>query len=217
MRTFLLIPGAGGDAWYWHRLVPLLEAAGHTAVAVELPSGDPDAGLDAYADAAVTALGDGGAARHDVVVVAQSLGGFTAPVVADRIGAAGLVFVAAIIPRPGETCGEWWDATGWSAQRGDRAMDDEHDFLHDVPADVKAELLTSDFEQTDRIFADRFPLAALPAIPTRAIAATEDRFFPLEFMERQIRERLGIEPEHVVSGHLPALANPGGLAALLLA
>jgi thioesterase domain-containing protein len=45
---FVLVPGAGGSAWYWHRLVPLLERAGHEAVAVDLP-GD-DAGLDAYTD-----------------------------------------------------------------------------------------------------------------------------------------------------------------------
>ncbi len=29
MSTFVLIPGAGGAAWYWHRVVPLLRAAGH--------------------------------------------------------------------------------------------------------------------------------------------------------------------------------------------
>lgn len=37
-------------------------------------------------------------ARDDVVVVAQSLGGFTAPLVADRIPARALVLVAGMIP-----------------------------------------------------------------------------------------------------------------------
>jgi hypothetical protein len=36
-RTFVLIPGAGGTAWYWHRIVPLLREAGHAAIAVDLP------------------------------------------------------------------------------------------------------------------------------------------------------------------------------------
>lgn len=36
-------------------------------------------------------------------------------------------------------------------------------------------------------------------------------------MDQLIRDRLGVEPEHVESGHLPALANPEGLAAVLLA
>jgi hypothetical protein len=45
--TFLLVPGAGGSAGYWYRAVPLLEAARHRAVPVELPAGDDEAGLDA--------------------------------------------------------------------------------------------------------------------------------------------------------------------------
>jgi hypothetical protein len=40
-RTFALIPGAGGAAWYWHRVVPLLRMAGPEAVAAHLPGDDP--------------------------------------------------------------------------------------------------------------------------------------------------------------------------------
>jgi len=47
MASFILIPGAGGSAFYWHRVVPLLEAAGHEAIAVDLPGDDERAGLDA--------------------------------------------------------------------------------------------------------------------------------------------------------------------------
>ena len=39
----LLIPGAGGSAWYWHRVVPLLEQAGLAVIAVDLPADDPEA------------------------------------------------------------------------------------------------------------------------------------------------------------------------------
>lgn len=45
MTTFVLIPGAGGAAWYWHRVVPLIERAGHEAIAVDLPAEDESAGL----------------------------------------------------------------------------------------------------------------------------------------------------------------------------
>jgi len=76
MASFVLIPGAGGMAWYWHRVVPLLERANREALAVDLPGEDALAGLDAYTDAVVRAIG----ARTDVVLVAQSLGGFTAHV-----------------------------------------------------------------------------------------------------------------------------------------
>src|ERR1700722_16318820 len=97
VRTFILIPGAGGVAWYWHRVVPLLAAAGHEAVAVDLPGDDDQAGLPEYARIVTAAIGE----RRDVVLVAQSLGGFTAPMVAAEIPVSGLVFVNAMIPPAG--------------------------------------------------------------------------------------------------------------------
>ena len=75
MTTFVLVPGAGGSAWYWHRLVAELERRGHEAVAVDLPADDETAGLAEYTDTVVAAVGD----RAPVVLVAQSMGGLTAP------------------------------------------------------------------------------------------------------------------------------------------
>ena len=214
MTTYVLIPGAGGEAWYWHLVVPLLEAAGHRAVAVELPASDPEAGLDAYVAAALAAVGT---PEGDAVVVGQSLGGFTAPVVAERLGAAGLIFVAAMIPKPGETAGDWWGTSGFRDVWGDQEMDDMEHFFHDLPPAVLDEVLErGEPEQTGRVMEDPFPLTSLPPIPTRGIAATNDRFFPVAFMDGLIRDRLGVEPEHVASGHLPALANPAGLVEVLL-
>src|SRR5437764_8860329 len=104
--TFVLIPGAGGSAWYWSRVVPLLQADGHEAIAVDLPGDDEKAGLTEYAALVRRAIGG----RADVTLVAQSLGGFTAALVADQVQA--LVFVNAMIPNPGETAGAWWANTG---------------------------------------------------------------------------------------------------------
>jgi pimeloyl-ACP methyl ester carboxylesterase len=71
---FVLIPGAGGAAWYWSYVVERLHAAGHDATAVDLPADDETAGLDDYTEITLSTIGG----RPDVVVVAQSLGGFTA-------------------------------------------------------------------------------------------------------------------------------------------
>ena len=141
-RTFVLIPGAGGTAWYWHRIVPLLHQAGHEAIAVDLPGDDPAAGLPEYTDLVIDAIGG----RGNVVLVAQSLGAFTAPLVAAKIPVASLVFVNAMIPRPGETPGAWWGNTGWDGARVAAAEQGGYGtevdlavyFLHDVPPDVAA-------------------------------------------------------------------------------
>src|SRR5262245_39379321 len=93
MATFVLIPGAGGVAWYWHRVVPLLKEAEHEAIAVELPGDDEQAGLAVYADRVFEAIGT----RH-AVLVAQSLGGFTAPLVCEQVAVRMLVLVNAMIP-----------------------------------------------------------------------------------------------------------------------
>ena len=205
MTTFLLIPGAGGDAWYWHRLIPELADRGHTGVAVELPADDSTAGLDRYAEVVVEA----GHGRGDLVVVAQSLGGFTAPLVCDRLPVIQLVLLNAMIPVPGETAGAWWAATGHEMPND---FDVASHFFHDVPDEVKAVGLAGGKEQSDRPFADPWPLAAWPAVSTRIIVSTDDRFFPPDFQTRVARERLGIEPETMPGGHLVALSRPGDLA-----
>ncbi|UOY01745.1 alpha/beta fold hydrolase [Blastococcus sp. PRF04-17] len=215
--TFVLIPGAGGQAWYWHRLVPELERRGYAAVAVDLPADDDTAGLAAYADAVVTAIG----ARRPVVLVAQSMGGLTAPLVCDRVPVELLVLVNAMVPRPGETGGEWWTVTGHAAAvaehsarhglSGDAGDQDEY-FFHDVPADVVAAAYAQPFGQSARPFEDPWPLVAWPDVPTRVLCGRDDRFFPADFQRRLAAERLGCPVEEVPGGHLVALSRPGELA-----
>jgi thioesterase domain-containing protein len=80
VSTFALIHGAGDVGWYWHLVEAELRARGHGAAAPDLPADDDSLGLDDYADAVVEAIGD----RRDLVVVGQSFGAFTAPLVAVR-------------------------------------------------------------------------------------------------------------------------------------
>ena len=61
--NFILVPGAGGSAWYWHLVVPKLVRHGYEAVPVALPASDDSAGLPEYADAVVDAIADRDPAR----------------------------------------------------------------------------------------------------------------------------------------------------------
>jgi pimeloyl-ACP methyl ester carboxylesterase len=109
MASYVLIPGAGGDSFYWHYVVPKLEAVGHDVVAPDLPASDDSAGLLEYADAVVDAIGP---VAGGFIVVAQSMGGFVAPLLCARVPVSLIVLVNAMVPAPGESPGEWWSNTG---------------------------------------------------------------------------------------------------------
>lgn len=227
MATFVLVPGADGSAWTWHRLVPELRARGHEVVTLDLPQ-DSAADLDTFADAIVAAVGDVDRHRRPLVLVALSLAGFSAPLACERLHADRLVLLNAMVPLPGETAGEWWEHTGQQAARNAYAeeigrgaeaeFDLRVDFFHDVPPEITEEALASGPETgpPEAVFAQPWPLEAWPDVPTRFLQGAQDRFFPLEFQRRVARERLGVEVEELPGGHLLALSRPRELAEALV-
>jgi pimeloyl-ACP methyl ester carboxylesterase len=208
MATYVLIHGAAGDAWYWHRVTPLLEERGHDVVTMDLPCDDESAGLAEYAEVVLDAIGD----RRDLVVVGQSLGGFVAPLVAAQRQVDLLVLLNGMLPRPGEA--NWWEATGHPVEVGPD-FDPEKMFLHDVPADVRADAGAHTRVQAGTPMREPWPLQGWPDVPTRFVVGRDDRFFPAEWQRGLVRDRLGIEPDELDGGHCLALSRPGELAALL--
>ena len=110
MSTFALIHGAGvGGGWFWHLVEAELRSLGHTTVAPTLWNGDETETLDGYADKVIDLIDT----QDELFVVAHSFGGFTAPLIAERIPTAGLIYVTAMVPWPGESPDEWWTNTGF--------------------------------------------------------------------------------------------------------
>ena len=219
MPTFVLIPGAGGSAWVWSRVTRLLVEAGHEAIAVDLPGDDVRAGLERYTQLVVDAIG----ARSDVVVVAGSLGGFTAPLVCERVPVRELVLVNAMIPDPGETARDWWAHTGALEAQADAArtggygpFDVETYFLHDVDAEIAAEGQPYQRSEADIAFESACDFTAWPASGIRVLAGEDDRFFPVGLQRRVARERLGVEVDVIPGGHLLPLVQPRLVADYLL-
>jgi pimeloyl-ACP methyl ester carboxylesterase len=219
--VFVLVPGSGGQAWYWHRVVPELRKLGHEAIAVDLPAADESAGLVQYRDAIVDAIGRQGG----IICVAQSLAGFSAPLVCARRHVRLLLLVNAMVPKPGETAAEWWTNTGHADARAALAarmgwpsaeLDFERDFFHDVPPDVTAEAFAAgEPVQAGKPFMEPWPLPDWPNVKTQFIQGRDDRFFPVDFQRRVVRERLGIALDEMPGGHLVALSRPSELAAKL--
>jgi pimeloyl-ACP methyl ester carboxylesterase len=188
-------------------------------VAADLPANDDSAGLAEYADAVVEAIAD----RTGIVLVAQSLGGFTAPLVCERVPVDLLVMLNAMVPSVGESAEEWWANTGHAKARVEQAARDSRDlaadedlrdaFFHDVPPEVTAEAWArGEPHQSGTPFTQPWPLPKWPEVPTRFLQGRDDRFFPVEFQRRVVRDRLGIPLDVLPGGHLVALSQPRRLA-----
>lgn len=182
-------------------------------MAVELPVGGAN-GLSEYCAAVVDAAqGLGG-----VTLVAQSMGGFTAALAAQRMPVVQIVFLNAMIPVSGETPGGWWEATAQSdamrandvaaGRNPDTPFDVATYFFHDLAPETMAQIDKHGGADSQALFDSVCDFGRWPDVPIRVLAGRDDRFFPLDFQRRVARERLGVPIEEVDGGHLAALSYP---------
>ena len=221
MSTFALIHGAWHGAWCWERLIGPLQERGHQVVVPELPSEDPELGLDDYADTIHGALGDAG----DVVVVPHSLGGLVGPVIAGRRPLKALVYLNALVPEPGLSFGDQLSASEEQILvfEGGRALDDQGR-SHWPDQEATARIMYGDLSPEDarwaaerlRPQAQRSQTEISPAPPdglrTESIIGTEDRIVSPAWSRRVARERLGVEPIELPTGHFSMVTHPEHLA-----
>ena len=225
---FVLVHGAWHCGACWRPLIDELEARGERALAVDLPAEDADATLDDYAQAVVDA-----AAVFDepVVVVGHSLGGLTIPLIPSRRPVAGLVFVAAILPEPGQPPGAVLGPEAFSEGFGELSVTQiaEDDgasswtreaaiaaFYHDVGEPEVTEAVAALRLQQWRPTQEDWPLSAYPDVPMRYVACDDDRILDPAWQVRTARERLGVEADVLSGSHSPMLSQPAALADLLL-
>ena len=108
MASFLLIHGAWHGAWCWYKVIPELEALGHRAVVIDLPSHGRDitpvaeVTLDGYGERVAAAVRD---LPEPVHLVGHSMGGAvitqTVDKAADRIES--LTYLAAFLGKNGDS------------------------------------------------------------------------------------------------------------------
>ncbi len=112
MATYLLIHGAWHGGWCWRKVIPLLEANGHKALAPDLPGNEEDE--TPLADVTLASYASriceiAHAQPEPVILVGHSMGGIAITQAAEncpeRMRA--LVYLTAFLPRNGESLVSW--------------------------------------------------------------------------------------------------------------
>lgn len=222
--TFLLVHGAWHGSWCWQRLGQTLDERGRSWTAIDLPSSSGrDASVDMTAD--VMALRRVSHDRGPVVIVAHSYAGAVvaeaAPQIADLVG---VVNLAALVPRIGQTATDVTREYGLRSPLDATIRRDDVGFLRLDPELASLALYGDCDDDTRRwasqqITAQTFVSFRSPrtsenaAVANTYVICSRDQAL-LPEVQVQIAQRCD-RVMTIDSDHSPFLSHPGDLADLL--
>lgn len=233
MTLFALLHGGLHDGSCWDRVAVELARRGHRVVAPDLPVDDDSAGALEWARVAIGAIerAQAGAASpeigEDVVVVAHSLSGLCAPVVATFHPVQRMVFVGGLLPVPGQSFADHLAANpdaiafpepqeqgggpfglSWEAVR--------EGFYHDCPEALGRKAFNELRHQSFTVFIERCPIDRWPDTPSDYVLMRDDRAVGESWARRNAVDRIGARVIELDGGHSPFFAQPAELSAVLL-
>ena len=211
----LFLSGAGLPAWVWDDVRRRLPVDSRVA---DRPRGR--AGLAQCAEAARATAADWPAYG----VVAHSIGAVVAATLVsqDPDGVRAVVAVCGIVPRPNASfvaslpVPQRWVMGAVIRVVGTRPPDSmiRSGLCHGLD-DATADRVVADFTpEARRLYLDPAPPCRWPT-EVSYVATTRDPEFPLDLQQRYAAE-LGATPTTLDTGHLPMLADPAALAALIV-
>jgi pimeloyl-ACP methyl ester carboxylesterase len=219
LSLFCLVHGSTQSPKGWDLLVSQLRLRGHDCVCVDLPTDQPDSSAPAYARAIGAALEN----SKGAIVVAHSASGLFLPLVPKYAAVARLVYLAAVIPLPGESF--------WSQFQRDQEMyrpdfvgkDPTKDeglalqyLFHDCPHSViQWALTTVRLMFAKQAIIETCPLPKWPDVPSTYVSCSEDRALNPDWWEIAAHKRLGVDPIRIEAGHAPHVSRPVELATIL--
>jgi hypothetical protein len=226
MATFLLVHGGGHRGWHWGRLRPVLEGLGHATVAPDVPMDEPGAGAADWAQAAVDALAERDE-PGEVILVAHSLAGLAAPIIATRATVRHMVFLCANVPALGMSYQAYLAENPTAVIMPPVVLDDAGRLELEWP-DARA-LYYGDCEESLAreawehlvpsaaltAFTEVCPLDVWPDVPATYILCQEDRIIGPDWSRMVSVERLGAPALELPGSHSPMLSRPEALGALL--
>lgn len=228
MTTFVLVHGAWHGAWCWEKLIPEVEARGHRVVAMDLPSDDPEATFEMYADVVAKAMRE--MPEDDVVLVGHSLGGLTVPIVAEREPVRRLVYLCALPAIPGlsfldQLGTEKMLNMGYVAGMGEADAQGRREW---ADADLARQFMYADCDdeiaesaiarlrpQAQSPYSIPCPLDSYPDVPTTYIVCSDDQLVNPEWSRDFAHRGLDADLIELPGSHSPFMSRPADLASVL--
>jgi pimeloyl-ACP methyl ester carboxylesterase len=219
VKSVVLVHGAFADGSSWAKVIPLLEARGLQVTAVQNPLSS------LVDDVAATRRA---IARQDgpVILVGHSWAGMVISEAGNDPKVAGLVYIAALVPDPGQSASDVLkpyaaspgnaeikpDATGFLSLT--RKGIDE-DFVPDRQPAERAIVYATQGPWNSACFADKVSVPAWTTKPSWFIAAANDRILPPEY-ELAVAQHIHATTTTLSTGHVPMLSRPKQVAAVII-
>lgn len=238
-KTYILIHGANDGAWVWKKVVPLLQAQGHTVQAIDLPGhGHDQTPVEkvTFEDYVKKVVDVANAQPGPVVLLGHSSGGMTIAQAAERLGAnkaAKLIFLDGFLPKNGESAFSLAEKFFPPAPEGEPSFEDS--FIFDetgatftLDTAQVANFLYHDCSPEDVAFAKsqigRQPVAPLatPVQVTEAVYGAIPKYYILCSESRngdmsQMATNMPIKKTVSLStSHSPFLSKPQALVDLIV-
>jgi pimeloyl-ACP methyl ester carboxylesterase len=216
--TVLLVHGAWSNASAWSKVLPLLDEAGVSAIAAQLP-------LASLPDDVATLKRAIACVAGPVLLVGHSYGGAVITEAGSVPDVTGLVYVAAFAPDAGESAGGL-GAGAPPTRILDVALPDAEGFLK-LTREGAADVFAHDLAAAEQflVYATQGPLAVAALMgpvaeaawrskPSWYLRATEDRVIHPDLQDTMSR-RMGADTTNVASSHVPMLSQPRVVADLI--
>lgn len=241
MASYVLVHGAWHGGWCWRRVVDALQAQGHRAFAPTLTGLGERAHLMSSLITLETHISDvmnviEAEELQDVVLAVHSYAGMLGTAVADRMPQRlrHLVYVDAVVPRPGES----WSSTHTSAVREARlaAAKASADYSFPAPdpavfglgAQDHAWVLRRQTPHPGHTYQAplQFDPARVAAVPRTFVDCVQPRLGTIDSIRPRVRDSNfwdgawkgggGIRVVELATGHDPMVSAPAELTRLLL-